>query len=119
MRLKKVLFLCLLTLLSTGLYAQSARDNSVSEKSGGRSKISFSGRKTKKIKKRRGFTPNSMLAPDRNEFLEKRLKEKAKIAEEMKTNPQYADKMYFGHKRPPKKRPVGKRKLCKECGIVH
>ncbi|MCS7019397.1 MAG: hypothetical protein RMJ87_09000 [Cytophagales bacterium] len=57
-------------------------------------------------------------APTRNAFAEARLKERRKIAEEMK-KPQYADKMYFGHKRPPKKRPLHKRKFCKECGIVH
>lgn len=57
-------------------------------------------------------------APTRNAFAEARLKERQKIAEEMK-KPQYSDKMYFGHKRPPKKRPVHKRKFCKECGIVH
>ena len=33
--------------------------------------------------------------------------------------PQYSDPMYFGHKRKPKKRPPGKRKLCKECHIMH
>ena len=26
---------------------------------------------------------------------------------------------YFGHKRPPKIRPVGKKKLCKVCGLMH
>ncbi|MCS6969161.1 MAG: hypothetical protein RMJ44_10430 [Cytophagales bacterium] len=53
-----------------------------------------------------------------NPFVEARLKERRKIAEEMK-KPQYSNKMYFGHKRPPKKRPVHKRKFCKVCGIVH
>lgn len=57
-------------------------------------------------------------APTKNEFLEARLKEKAKMAKDMK-KPQYSDKSYFGHKRPPKKNKTGKRKLCKECGIVH
>ncbi len=33
--------------------------------------------------------------------------------------PQYSDPLYFGHKKPPKKRPLGKRKFCKECGLVH
>jgi len=33
--------------------------------------------------------------------------------------PQYSDPLYFGHKRKPKIRPVGKRKYCKECEIVH
>ncbi len=44
---------------------------------------------------------------------------KYKKIERIKDRPQYADPSYFGHKRKPKKRPVGKRKLCKECGIVH
>lgn len=57
-------------------------------------------------------------APTRNAFAEARLKERRRIAEEMK-KPQYSNKMYFGHKRPPKKRPLHKRKFCKECGIVH
>ncbi len=33
--------------------------------------------------------------------------------------PQYSDPSYFGHKKKPKKRPPGKRKFCKECGIWH
>ena len=40
------------------------------------------------------------------------------MARKMK-KPQYSDPSYFGHKRKPKKRPVGKRKYCKECEIVH
>lgn len=51
-----------------------------------------------------------------------RMKENAKEARKrarLMKKPQYSDPLYFGHKRKPKKRPVGKRKLCKECGIVH
>lgn len=44
---------------------------------------------------------------------------KYKKIERQKNKPQYSDPSYFGHKRKPKKRPVGKRKFCKECGIVH
>jgi len=44
---------------------------------------------------------------------------KYKKIERIKDRPQYSDPTYFGHKRKPKKRPVGKRKFCKECGIVH
>ena len=50
--------------------------------------------------------------------IKKNAKEDRKIARKMQ-KPQYSDPSYFGHKRKPKKRPVGKRKLCKECGIVH
>jgi hypothetical protein len=39
--------------------------------------------------------------------------------EKMLDKPQYTDPSYFGHKRPPKKRPVGKMKFCKECGLRH
>lgn len=35
------------------------------------------------------------------------------------SKPQYSDPTYFGHKRPPKRRPVDKMKYCKECGIRH
>ena len=52
---------------------------------------------------------------DRMEENAKRRKKEAKLAEK----PQYSDPTYFGHKKKPKKRPVGKRKFCNECGIVH
>lgn len=39
--------------------------------------------------------------------------------EKMLDKPQYSDPMYFGHKRPPKKRPPHKMKFCKECGLRH
>ncbi len=46
------------------------------------------------------------------------VKKRNKMARLMR-KPQYSDPSYFGHKRKPKKHPVGKRRLCKECGIVH
>ncbi len=61
------------------------------------------------------------LEKKRKEFykrMKKNAKEDRKMARMMK-KPQYSDPMYFGHKRKPKKRPVGKRKFCNECGIVH
>ena len=39
--------------------------------------------------------------------------------ERMMDKPQYSDPSYFGHKRPPKKRPPHKMKFCKECGLRH
>jgi hypothetical protein len=54
-----------------------------------------------------------------NDFVEQRKKENFKAEQKMADSPQYTDKMYFGHKRPPKKRPLGKRKFCKECGMKH
>lgn len=45
-------------------------------------------------------------------------KKKAK-EEKLAQKPQYSNPLYFGHKKPPKKRPLHKRKLCKTCNIVH
>ena len=39
--------------------------------------------------------------------------------ERLMEKPQYSDPMYFGHKRPPKKRKASRMKFCKECGIRH
>lgn len=50
--------------------------------------------------------------------LEANAKRDKKIRRKME-HPQYSDFSYFGHKKKPKIRPVGKRKFCKECGIVH
>jgi len=50
--------------------------------------------------------------------MEEVAKEKRKMQKEME-KPQYSNPTYFGHKKPPKKRPLHKRKFCDECGIVH
>ncbi len=52
---------------------------------------------------------------DRMEELEKTKRKNEKLA----MKPQYSDPMYFGHKKPPKKRKPGKMRYCKECGIRH
>ncbi|WP_258103329.1 hypothetical protein [Marinoscillum sp. MHG1-6] len=52
---------------------------------------------------------------ERMKDVQKKKKKEAKLAEK----PQYSNPLYFGHKKPPKKRPVGKRKFCDECGLVH
>lgn len=45
-------------------------------------------------------------------------RKKAKI-EQKSQKPQYTNPLYFGHKKPPKKRANGKKKFCKECGLTH
>jgi hypothetical protein len=39
--------------------------------------------------------------------------------ENLQSTPQYSNFQYFGHKKPPKKRPPEKMKYCKICGIRH
>lgn len=45
-------------------------------------------------------------------------KQERKAEKEM-AKPENSDPLYFGHKRPPKKRPPNKMKYCKTCGIRH
>ncbi|MFZ9046857.1 MAG: hypothetical protein ACO2ZZ_13445 [Cyclobacteriaceae bacterium] len=45
-------------------------------------------------------------------------KARAKL-EKKSDKPQFKDPTYFGHKKPPKKRPPGRQKFCKECGMKH
>lgn len=52
------------------------------------------------------------------ERMQSNTKKYKKIAKEME-KPQYSDPLYFGHKKKPKKRPLGKRKYCDECGLWH
>lgn len=75
-------------------------------------------RSSRKSKKKSNYKTQADLVKEYEERMEanaKRYKKEAKLAEK----PQYSDPIYFGHKKKPKKRPVGKRKFCKECQIVH
>lgn len=75
--------------------------------------------KASKKKKKSGATYEA-----RNDFddrMEKNWKEREKEEKNI-SGERKADKSqppYFGHKRPPKIRPNGKRKVCKVCGIKH
>lgn len=73
-------------------------------------------KRARKKEKSDGITYNSQ-----KEF-EDRMDARAKTYrknEKYLMTPQYANPAYFGHKRPPKKRPANKMKFCKECGIRH
>ncbi len=62
--------------------------------------------------------PTYGLEQEYYERVEAVAKERRK-AEKIMMKPQYSDPMYFGHKRPPKKRKPSKMKYCQECGIRH
>lgn len=81
----------------------------------------ISKKKSKKGKNSFADLFNKQLDNKVEEFyqrLEDNSKRNRKIEKKMQ-HPQYSDFSYFGHKKKPKIRPVGKRKFCKECGIVH
>lgn len=58
------------------------------------------------------------LKREYDERMEANAKKYKKMAKEME-KPQYSDASYFGHKKKPKKHRIGKKKFCKECGMVH
>ena len=62
--------------------------------------------------------PTYGLQQEYYERMEQVAKDRRKM-EKLMEKPQYSDPMYFGHKRPPKKRKPSKMKYCKECGIRH
>lgn len=78
---------------------------------------------TKKKKNKNTFTALfSKQLDDKVEQFYQRQEDNAKRNRKIQRkmdHPQYSDFSYFGHKKKPKIRPVGKRKFCKECGIVH
>ena len=62
--------------------------------------------------------PTYGLEQEYYDRMEALAKERKKI-ERLMEKPQYSNPLYFGHKRPPKKRKPSKMKFCKECGIRH
>lgn len=119
MRKKTVLFIAAL-LINYSLLAQDSRSV------GGKSKnktvfISQSKQATALLEAYRNH-PYTIYYDNLIVEYEKRMKTNAhkyKVMARKMKKPQYSDFSYFGHKRKPKKRAVGKRKFCKECEIVH
>ncbi len=119
MTLIKFVFLSAVVILVSWSSASAQSTREVETRSEYSSYSAKSSKKSKKSKK--SDLKLKTYAETQAEF-QKRMKlvakEHRKRDKEMK-KPQYSDPTYFGHKKPPKIRPVGKRKMCKECGIVH
>lgn len=112
-----------IALTSNGLLAQTSgtAPSSVDPNPSFYNVTSSKSAKSKKVKKSKTKSPNVYYDQKIREY-EDRMKKNAKASRKMEKKmmkPQYSDQTYFGHKRPPKKRKPGKRKFCKECGIVH
>lgn len=79
----------------------------------------YSSKKAKKKKflsfKKKGKSQVELFQNRLKEASKNKTKRERKAAKKRYANPS----VYFGHRRPPKKRPVGKRKFCKVCGIKH
>ena len=116
------IFLIILLALSSLTMAQS-REKSVPDDTGFPSSIQPASTKKysepKKPKKKSETKGTSYDArKEYDERMKKNLKERTKNFEKGETV-DYSQPPYFGHKTPPKIRPIEKRKLCKVCGIKH
>ncbi len=118
----RLIITILLLCFFTNTFAQSRKQRKAEAKQAGPTTLDPMPRERhlpKQVRKRtesKGPTYNS-----EKEYYE-RVEAFAKIRrknEKMLMTPQYSDPSYFGHKRPPKKRPPHKMKFCKECGIRH
>lgn len=74
-----------------------------------------------KSKKKNKFGRTYEARSDFHDRIEKNWKEREKREKNVsgRRKPDKSKPPFFGHKRPPKIRPEGKRKVCKVCGINH
>lgn len=122
----RVILIVFLAFAATDSFAQSRRGKKKAKKSvetvqqpTSRDPLSLPKKEyTPKASRKSAKGPTYNLEEEYYERMADVAKERRK-AEKIMTKPQYSDPMYFGHKRPPKKRKPSKMKFCKECGIRH
>ena len=120
--LKLNLIIILLTLSCATVFAQSRKESKKKQKpeyDRGATYAVESSKRTKKKKSKYSLAGEyDKKVEEYHARMEDNAKKYKKMAKEMK-KPQYSDPSYFGHKKKPKKRPQGKKKFCKECGLYH
>ena len=118
----KIIFIFLLVICSTAVYAQSKKNSKKKQKPEYDRGATYEIESSKKSKKKKAKYSLAGEYDQKVEEYHKRMEANAKkykkMAKEME-KPQYSDPSYFGHKKKPKKRPPGKKKFCKECGMYH
>ena len=98
------------------------KDNSFSPVEEGSAVVAPNKNSKKKKKKKSTRAQYEITMEQKVLEFEERMEANAKAYKKQQKEmqkPQYSDPSYFGHKRKPKIRKLGKRKFCKECGIVH
>ena len=114
-------YLLTVLLLST-LSSMKAQDRMVQENSLRPSAVqsAFPSKKEIAMREKVARTPKTTvdLQKEYYERVEAVMKARKKMARQMQ-KPQYADPLYFGHKRKPKKHSPRNMRFCKECGIRH
>jgi len=123
MGLRTVYILILCCLISSGAMAQRKKSKTVVvEQNTQPSSIDAYAPQQTNAPVQKKSQKSSKVKYDAREAYYKRLELVAKqkrYAERQMLKPQYSDPSYFGHKKKPKRRPPGKTKYCKECGIRH
>ena len=122
-KLMRSFFYCLVAMMvsfyckgQTNTLGDKANPSSIVKKSSGHKVSPHESKRKKQL-----FRKPSVKHTPEYEFyqrMEAVAKEKKKMLRKM-SKPQYANMLYFGHKRPPKKHLPYKMKYCKECGIRH
>ena len=129
MTIRYALVFFLLLAISQGLVEQSKKKNnkekqntqteSTNQPSSLAPSYEVKTKETVKTKKKKSVGKVTYDARDKfYDRMEQVAKDNRKAEKELQ-KPQYSDPSYFGHKKPPKRRPAGKIKYCKECGIRH
>ena len=109
-------------LVGTTVFAQNSVDIKQEDSNQLKVKSSYSKSKIKSKSKPKSKHRYDDYYNKKIDEYEDRMKDNAKKHKKearLMKKPQYSDPSYFGHKRKPKKRPPGKRKLCTECEIIH
>lgn len=111
--------LCLLSIFFVlGLSAQSTRDVQLPKPPAPKYQAYKKESKVKNFFKRFTFKKEVNEVTEFRERVSESYKKRAK-QERKADKARYKDPTYFGHKKPPKKRPPGRQKFCKECGMKH
>lgn len=120
MRLFLIICIAFLMGLAFSAEAQSRKEKSKEEYDRGATyEVKTSKSRVKKNKSKNSIDKSyDQKVVEYEKRLEANAKKNKKISKEMK-KPQYSDATYFGHKKPPKKRPPGKKKFCKHCQLWH
>ncbi len=106
--------------LSSGQNQDSQNRGAPNSRSPGSSSTVYGSQRTSKKVSAHKYLKGSSeeLIREYNQRVRKSVKQ-YKREQKMMTKPRYSNPLYYGHKRPPKIRKVGKRKFCKTCEIVH
>jgi hypothetical protein len=113
---KKIFFVALFWSIGSVVFAQTKKKDQSTSVESILPQKEYAPKKKKKKSKGSETTYDA-----RNDFYDRQeaLNKQRIKNEKSGDNPQYSDPQYFGHKRPPRKRPANKMKFCKVCGIRH